>query len=1259
MSSSTASAPIAPHDFDLGLDGWKYSDLWDDLRLRDLADAFFHEVRTTDGTTHSLWLTHANKIQAGDPSLSPVEESELILTMSAHLSRFLARLFLVEKEVAALKARVDDDKPIFRMKQDFLARRAFKKGARPSAKADDFPALDPQVAKVMAAGWPEEKGGGDAERTVARVIVALMDAEKTLAKREKTPDAPALDAATSARIAKLDFEGNELARVRAALDLFERWSFARSIHPEGKKQVRGWVSHKFPRPLDYENLVDLERNDAAIPEAAEGPSEHRRRRDGFKLTDERGSFREIESEIEYCLYCHEREKDTCSKGFSAKAEKGASPLLEGEAAYKQNPLGIPLTGCPLDERISEAHVAKSKGDSIGALAIITIDNPMAPGTGHRICNDCMKACVFQKQEPVNIPQAETGILTDVLNLPWGVEIYGLLTRWNPLAVKRPWPRAYTGKNVLVVGMGPAGYTLAHYLLNEGFGVVGIDGLKIEPLPDDITGAHGATPRPVKNLSEITKSLDERVLSGFGGVSEYGITVRWDKNFLTLLQLTLSRRRHLKIYGGVRFGGTMTVDDAWKLGFDHIAIATGAGRPTIITMKNNLIRGIRKASDFLMALQLTGAFKKTAMANLQVQLPAVVIGGGLTAIDTATEIAAYYPVQVEKALERYEVLSGELGEQKFWDLFQDRAESSILKEFLEHGRAVRAERARAIATGEAPNFQPLVRQWGGVHLAYRKSLTDAPAYRLNHEEVVKAFEEGVRFVEKMSPLEAVADGFGAVSAIVFERQSVKDGKWRGTGEHVTLPAKTVCVAAGTSPNITYEKEYPGTFELDDRKEFFRAFDATVSEDGSVAFAPAPKNDGPKNARGFFTSYKSEKFPGKYISFFGDNHPVYAGNVVKAMASAKDGHGHVVKLFAKEFAKLDPRQQPAREAKFEMLSKLLDDALTAKVVEVRRLTPTIVEVVVKAPFAAEKFHPGQFYRLQNFEQQSPVVDGTTLMMEGLALTGAWVDKPKGLLSMIVLEMGGSSRLCATLEPGQKVVVMGPTGAPTEIPRNEKIALIGGGLGNAVLFSIAKALKDAGNEVLYFAGYKKKEDLFKRDEIELATDQVIWSTDPGSPNIEPRRPQDRSFTGNIVQAMIAHAEGSLGEIKVPLDQCTRMIVIGSDRMMAAVKAARKGPLAPHLKTDCIAIGSINSPMQCMMKEICAQCLQKQVDPVTGKEAAPVFSCFNQDQELDRVDFQNLNDRLKANGVLEKLTNAWLDRLMARGIRDGVVKLHAVASH
>ena len=155
-------------------------------------------------------------------------------------------------------------------------------------------------------------------------------------------------------------------------------------------------------------------------------------------------------------------------------------------------------------------------------------------------------------------------------------------------------------------------------------------------------------------------------------------MRWDKNFLTLLHLTLARRRGLRMYGGVRFGGTMPIDEAWQYGFDHVAIAAGAGRPTIIDMKNNLIRGIRKASDFLMALQLTGAFKREALPNLQVRLPAVVIGGGLTAIDTATELMAYYPVQVEKILAQHEAMVAALGEARSCAIVTTPRSSSVLE-----------------------------------------------------------------------------------------------------------------------------------------------------------------------------------------------------------------------------------------------------------------------------------------------------------------------------------------------------------------------------------------------------------------------------------------------------------------------------------------------------------------------------------------------------------------------------------------------------
>ncbi|XXF80085.1 FAD-dependent oxidoreductase [Myxococcaceae bacterium GXIMD 01537] len=1235
-----------------GIPGISFEDLYRPRGLRRLSERFDAQLAEAEPELFQAFDAYR---KAGGAGLAGPAESELLIRVSRHIARFVGRLFNIEDSIERLAHGLKGELPLFDFKREFITRRVFKKGAPERPTLAEFPSLDARVRLLMQLGFPEALVRGDTERGLAESVLSLMELERLFsgqlpADAQATADAlrarwTALRAALvataegkeafgSSLVTKGD-DAAELQSVRALLSLFDRWTYARALHPQTKDQFHTWATHRIPKPLVFEQLVQLERPDPQLPEATQGPEHHQRPRDGFKLTDRRGTPRDVMGEVDYCVICHEREKDSCSTGFKAK-----DPVAEGHS-FKKNPLGIPLTGCPLDERISEAHALKREGDSLASLAMVMLDNPMCPGTGHRICNDCMKACIFQKQEPVNIPMAETAALTDVLELPWGFEIYGLLTRWNPLNVRRPYALPYRGKNVLVVGLGPAGYTLAHYLLNEGFGVTGVDGLKVEPFADELVGRNGAPLKPIHDWRQLTRELDERVLEGFGGVSEYGITVRWDKNFLTLIHLTLARRENLRIFGGVRFGGTLTIDDAWALGFDHIAIAAGAGRPTIIGMKNNLIRGIRKASDFLMALQLTGAFKKDALANLQVELPAIVIGGGLTGVDTATELMAYYPVQVEKTLARHEQLVAEQGEESLFSRM-DPTERATYQTFLEHGRAVRAERERAKAEGRAPHFAPLVRAWGGVSLVYRRGLTESPAYRLNHEEVAKALEEGIRFIERMSPVEALPDEAGAVRALRFERMAVKDGKLRGSGEFFELPARTVCVAAGTSPNVTYEKEYPGTFQLDENQEYFQGHELVEGADGPT-LQPVEAVEDLSAKVGFFTSYRKD---GHLISYFGDNHPTYAGNVVKAMASAKDGYPEVTRAFARDFAALDLDDELAQRKRDEKLAAhhgKLEEVLSAQVVAVNRLTPTIVEVVVKAPFAASHFEPGQFYRLQNFERTAPMVDGVRLTMEGLALTGAWVDKEKGLLGTIVLEMGSSSRLCAALRPGEPVVLMGPTGAPTEIGRNETVVLAGGGLGNAVLFSIARSLKAAGCKVVYFAGYRLKSDSFKRDEIEAGTDQVVWSVDTGD-LIEARRPQDTSFRGNVVQAMVAYAEGKLGVAPViSLAEVDRIIAIGSDRMMRAVQEARHGVLQPFLKPGHEAIGSINSPMQCMMKEICAQCLQKHVDPHTGKETW-VFSCYNQDQKLDHVDFVNLQQRLRGNTVLEKLGDAYLALLLKK---------------
>ena len=1170
MHTTTQLLQDAPADVPLVLGfGIAFDSLYRRDGLKAIDDRFVEFLQQRNPELHDR-LAAARA--APDAAVGKMEK-DLVVDLAPVLDDFTAELFGIAAEVKALRARDQALAPIYSVKRQFVQRRSAKKFTPVQAEFFDGDALREQLERHL--------GGELTELRFSEKVESWLGVEA---------------------------ENSE------ALDVAARYAAWATHSAEGKRRHGNGVLFKIPHKIEPEHLVPIETATVGGIASLCFPQARLRQREGFALTDSGTGIEGALDQANYCIWCHNQSKDSCAGGIREKS---------GE--FKRNAFGVVMAGCPLEEKISEMNLVEAEGRTIGALAIAAIDNPMCAATGHRICNDCMKACIYQKQEPVDIPQIETRVLKDVLALPWGFEIYGLLTRWNPLNFRRPLPRPATGRKVLIVGLGPACFTLAHHLINDGHTVVAIDGLKIEPLAAEISGvdSHGARQpfRPIRDVEELREPLGSRVMAGFGGVAEYGITVRWDKNFLKIIRLLLERRAEFKMFGGVRFGGTLTIDSTFSLGFDHIALCAGAGRPTIVPMKNGLAPGVRQASDFLMALQLTGAAKTDSVANLQVRLPIIVIGGGLTAIDTATEALAYYPLQVEKFFARYEILVAERGETSVRADWSEK-EREIADEFIEHARVIRNERKAAAREGRQLHLVELLQSWGGATIVYRRRLIDSPSYTLNHEEVAKAMEEGIRFTEQLVPEEVVLDGHGQARAL----RVLSSSGDQAARTAFDIPACTILVAAGTQPNTVLRRENPDQVLVDGK--YFQALD----EHGTRV---KPERVTKPAAVDVLMSLRPD---GRAISFFGDLHPSYAGNVVKAMASAKQGYPVITRKLAE--------RPPAAIATAEALFARLDNELRPTVHAVNRLTPTIVEVVLHAPMAARSFKPGQFYRLQNYEALARCSDGTRLAMEGLALTGAWVDRDKGLLSTIVLEMGGSSDLCTHLQPNEPVVLMGPTGHATEIHADETVLLIGGGLGNAVLFSIGQAFRAQGSRVIYFAGYKRAIDRYKVGEIERAADAIVWCCDE-APGFQPERPQDRAFIGNIVAALDAYGSGTLGALPIPLSDVDRIVAIGSDGMMAAVARARHGILASHLKPDHRAIGSINSPMQCMMKEICGQCLQVHRDPATGLESV-VFSCFDQDQDLDRVDFASLRGRLGQNSLQEKMTRLWVDRSLQRlGLR------------
>src|SRR5207302_743536 len=206
---------------------------------------------------------------------------------------------------------------------------------------DALPLAD-QVQPLLAAAAARDArvslAAGDPELALALVIETLLEAPRSpepfralcqamargLADRGELPE----------RARELSAGGPEL--LESLLDLFDRWCFCAVLHPRGRHRTHLWSLLRLPPAPDFQQLVPLRRRKSY---EMEGLATHQRRRDGFQLTDPRATPREARSEIDYCIYCHGREKDSCSKGFREKDSE----------RYKKNPLGIPLTGCPLEE----------------------------------------------------------------------------------------------------------------------------------------------------------------------------------------------------------------------------------------------------------------------------------------------------------------------------------------------------------------------------------------------------------------------------------------------------------------------------------------------------------------------------------------------------------------------------------------------------------------------------------------------------------------------------------------------------------------------------------------------------------------------------------------------------------------------------------------------------------------------------------------------------------------------------------------------
>lgn len=363
-------------------------------------------------------------------------------------------------------------------------------------------------------------------------------------------------------------------------------------------------------------------------------------------------------------------------------------------------------------------------------------------------------------------------------------------------------------------------------------------------------------------------------------------------------------------------------------------------------------------------------------------------------------------------------------------------------------------------------------------------------------------------------------------------------------------------------------------------------------------------------------------------------------MKAIASGLHTYPKIVAILKRH---LKPH---ADNHEYREFAARMEHLFRAHVINVVRKTHNIVELTICAPLAAKHFKPGQFYRLQNFETLAPRIGHTLLQMEPLALVTAECNRQDGSLTFLVHENNATASLCALLKPGELVSLMGPTGVRAKLPTQpETVLIIGNQSSFAFLRSYGPLLRNAGHRVIYMGQFADKHEVYCQAQLEQAADTIFWFT-KGGDGIESTRTSDASFLHtDVMTALIADASGKLADSHpaLILNTVDRIFIVGDADLLRRFQAARKTALKPYLVKNPKVFGSVYGNMQCMLKGVCAQCLQWQIDPETGERTKAVFACSWQDQPLEMIDIDHIDARQFQNRLHEAMSKWWVDYLFA----------------
>lgn len=158
---------------------------------------------------------------------------------------------------------------------------------------------------------------------------------------------------------------------------------------------------------------------------------------------------------------------------------------------------------------------------------------------------------------------------------------------------------------------------------------------------------------------------------------------------------------------------------------------------------------------------------------------------------------------------------------------------------------------------------------------------------------------------------------------------------------------------------------------------------------------------------------------------------------------------------------------------------------KIISKKILNPTVTQMEIEAPLVANKAKPGQFIILRVSN------DG-----ERIPLTVAGVNKERGTVKIIFQTVGSTTYSLNTKNEGEYISdFVGPLGVATKLDGIKKVCVVGGGVGCAIAFPIAEALKEKGAEVTSIIGFRNKELVILEEEFNNVSDKLVVMTDDGS--------------------------------------------------------------------------------------------------------------------------------------------------------------------